>query len=130
MNFIDILESEKNVQESEEAVEEDDDRTLSRLVDQVAFGDMILLNECDNVEEKTIKHIETFVSKMNPEARIHQTLTPMCLFLWFSTPNPLIWNKLPTALDGEPMKHESGEYGVTSFVYREETLSSLKGCTI
>ena len=125
VNFEKILESAENVQDSGEAVGEDDDRTLATLLcDQVEFANVILLNKCDIVDEETLVRIESILKKMNPEAKVHRTTRS-------DIPLDVVMNTDSFDLDeaesapgwmkvmrGEPMKSELEEYGVSSFVYR------------
>ena len=71
VNFEDLMDSVQTVQDTKEAVGEDDLRSLSSLlVDQIEFANVILINKCDEVPKEKVNEIEAKISAMNPDAKI------------------------------------------------------------
>lgn len=74
MHFFDYVDTEKNVQDTGEAVSPDDLRALSQLlVEQVEFADVILLNKCDLVDAAQLDRVEHVLRSLNAEAEIIRT---------------------------------------------------------
>lgn len=60
--------------ERKEAVGDLDDRNVADLlIDQIEFCDVLILNKCDLVDEKTIEKLEKVIRTLQPEAKIIQT---------------------------------------------------------
>jgi len=96
------------------------------LVDQLEFTNIVLLNKSDLTDEENLVDLETFVQKLNPDAKIHRTvqgqLDPSLLINtglydyergaeaedW-----DLEWNKPSSEVE---------EYGFASFAFRSEAL--------
>ncbi len=96
------------------------------LVDQLEFTNIVLLNKSDLTDEENLVNLETFVQKLNPDAKIYRTvqgqLDPSLLINtglydyergaeaedW-----DLEWNKSSSEVE---------EYGFASFAFRSEAL--------
>ncbi len=106
------------------AAGEGDERTISDLLlDQVEFADVIILNKCDLVGEKTVGRVESLLRSLNGRARIirsSQAEVPLDELLNTSrfdfesaAQNPG-WLRV---MRGQETS-EVDEYGISSFVYR------------
>jgi G3E family GTPase len=124
LSFFDYVDSEKNVQDTGEAVGPDDVRVLSQLlIDQVEFADVILLNKCDLVTDAHLDRVEHALRSLNAAAKIIRTTNsavPLSevlntgLFDFARASANPGWLRV---LRGTAVP-ESEEYGITSFVYR------------
>ncbi len=103
-----------------------DKRTIVNLLtDQIEFANVILLNKTDLVSDNDLKVLEALIAKLNPTAKIYQTL--------FGEINPaLILNTglfdFESASEGAGWKKEleevhqpeTEEYGISSTVFRSK----------
>lgn len=103
-----------------------DKRTIVNLLtDQIEFANVILLNKTDLVSDTDLKVLKALIAKLNPTAKIYQTL--------FGEINPtLILNTglfdFESALGGAGWKREleeihlpeTEEYGISSTVFRSK----------
>ncbi|MBE5318245.1 GTP-binding protein [Pedobacter sp. MR2016-19] len=103
-----------------------DKRTIVNLLtDQIEFANVILLNKTDLVSDTDLKVLKALIAKLNPTAKIYQTL--------FGEINPaLILNTglfdFESASDGAGWKKEleevhqpeTEEYGISSTVFRSK----------
>lgn len=129
--FFDALSDDKDIFEKwgdkEEIAEEDMGRSVcSLLIDQIEFANVILLNKTDLVSKEEMQEIRAVVKKLNPEAKILETLYSKVdpevvintgLFDFEAASFHAGWLK---ELRGEHVP-ESDEYGISSFVYRSRT---------
>ena len=104
----------------------EDKRTIVNLLtDQIEFANVILLNKTDLVSDTDLKVLKALIAKLNPTAKIYQTL--------FGEINPsLILNTglfdFESASDGAGWKKEleeihqpeTEEYGISSTVFRSK----------
>lgn len=106
---------------------EGDNRTIVNLLtDQIEFANVIILNKTDLVDEKTLGHLTASIKKLNPGAKIIKSN--------FSKvdPNEILntkrfdfeeaqasagWQK---ELEGGVHTPETEEYGISSFVFRNQ----------
>lgn len=105
---------------------EDDKRTIVNLLtDQIEFANVILLNKTDLVSDTDIKVLRALISKLNPNAKIYQTLfgeiDPSLilntrLFDFESASEGAGWKK---ELE-EIHQPETEEYGISSTVFRSK----------
>ncbi len=105
-------------------VSEEDERTITDLlIEQVEFANVILLNKVDLMEDGDKKELLSLLRKLNPEARVTETIrgnAPLSLLLetgsfdFEKAENSPGWLKV---LRGEECS-EADEYGISSFVYR------------
>ena len=103
--------------------EEGDKHIGHLLIDQLEFSNVIVLNKCDIVQESDIAFAETFISEINPGARIicatYSQVDPReilntGLFSMEVARNSAGWL---ADLQNPASKSESDEYGVLSFIY-------------
>mmetsp|Transcript_36599 Transcript_36599/g.57440 ORF Transcript_36599/g.57440 Transcript_36599/m.57440 type:complete len:430 (-) Transcript_36599:189-1478(-) len=125
VNFMRIMETTDNVQDTKEAVGEDDVRSLScLLIDQVEFANVLLLNKTDLVDEAQLVKIEGLLKQMNPKANVVRTQrsnVPLELVMntgIFDIDEAAATPGWMQVMRGEPMKSEKEEYGVSSFIYK------------
>ncbi len=123
-NFWDIYnsEGERLDQDGETFIEP----LASLLVDQLEFTNIVLLNKTDLVDEENLIDLETFVQKLNPDAKIHRTqqgqLDPSLLI------NTGLYDYERGAeaenwdLEWNQPSSEVEEYGFASFAFRSEAL--------
>jgi G3E family GTPase len=94
------------------------------LMDQLEFANVIILNKCDIVTEDDLEKAKTFITKMNPQAKI------ICSTFSQVNPNEILNTKLfsmeqarhaagwlADIRNSELKQSESEEYGVLSFIY-------------
>lgn len=125
LNFLKDYEEGLDLKEKNLELSEEDDRTIvDLLVDQVEFSNVILLNKADLVSEAERSKLEGILNHLNPEAKRIQTtfgavplkeILNTGLFDFEKAAQAPGWLK---ELRGEHIP-ESEEYGITSFVYRE-----------
>ena len=124
-HFFDYIDSEKTVQDTQEAVNQEDDRRISRLlIEQIEFANVILLNKMDLVSKDQVEKIQTFLKSLNPTAEIlTTTFSKVSLDKVIHTKKFNIkeaeknpgWLKI---MRDAPVIPESEEYGISSFVYK------------
>lgn len=125
-HFFDYVDSEKNVQDTGEAVGPDDLRALSQLlVDQVEFADVILINKSDLATSAQLDRVEHAVRALNAHAdivRTTQSAVPLESVLATGKFNFERAARNPGWLKVLRGTHvpESEEYGISSFVYRAD----------
>ena len=70
-NFMDDFLSTEELRSRGLSMGEEDDRCVVHLLtDQIEFADVIVLNKCDAVEEKTRHKVRRIVEELNPRARL------------------------------------------------------------
>lgn len=124
--FLKILTSGKDLNDVGMAVDSEDQRTLADLlIDQVEFADVVLLNKTDQLSEDAIVELKAVVSKLNPNAQVYPTqysqiplerILSTGLFDMDKAEASPGWLK---ELNNEHTP-ETEEYGVSSFVFRED----------
>lgn len=113
--------------EREEAVGEDDHRTVADLlIDQIEFCDVLILNKCDLLRDDQLNQLEGFLRKLQPEARFIRSVKGKVsptqilntgLFKFDKASQSAGWLKELEATEHTP---ETEEYGISSFVYRSK----------
>lgn len=106
---------------------EGDYRTIVNLLtDQIEFANVIILNKTDLVEEKTVGLLRAAIRKLNPMARIYTAsfgkvavseILNTGLFDFEEAQNSAGWQK---ELEAETHTPETEEYGISSFVFRNQ----------
>ncbi|KAG2452963.1 hypothetical protein HYH02_002300 [Chlamydomonas schloesseri] len=128
--FLDNLTSIEEVADrfneaGQEAPPDDQRQIADLLLEQVEFADVILVNKCDLVTPDQLKTVVAAVRKLNPRAVLHQTTRSRVdiravigtgLFNLEEAADAPGW--LQAIKSDTPLKPESEEYGISSFVYR------------
>uniref|UniRef100_A0A7S3Y3Z9 CobW C-terminal domain-containing protein n=1 Tax=Heterosigma akashiwo TaxID=2829 RepID=A0A7S3Y3Z9_HETAK len=106
------------------AAGEGDGRTVADLlVAQVEFADVILLNKIDLVEANDVVLVENMIKRLNPDARIIQTINSKVGLQQVVGTGAFDFDKAAQApgwlqeLNGEHVP-ETEEYGISSFIFR------------
>lgn len=110
--------------ERKQANDELDTReVVDLLIDQIEFANVLVLNKIDLVENEDVKELKAVLLKLNPEAKIVETVhsqVPLTdvlntdLFDFDKASQGAGWIKELT----EEHTPETEEYGISSFVYR------------
>lgn len=106
---------------------EGDTRTIVNLLtDQIEFANVIILNKTDLVPPKTVGVLKAAIQKLNPSAKIitsefskvaPQEIINTQLFNFDEAQNSAGWQK---ELEGGVHTPETEEYGISSFVFRNQ----------
>jgi G3E family GTPase len=73
-NFLRDFSSLESLQEREQAIGEEDERTIvDLLTDQIDFANVILLNKTDMLDEPQRQRVHAMVRALNPKAKIYET---------------------------------------------------------
>lgn len=106
---------------------EGDHRTIVNLLtDQVEFANIIILNKTDLVDDKSLGMLRATIQRLNPGAKIIQSqfgkvapkeILNTGLFDFDEAQNSAGWQK---ELESEGHTPETEEYGISSFVFREQ----------
>ena len=106
---------------------EGDYRTIVNLLtDQIEFANVIILNKTDLVDEKTVSLLKAFIKKLNPSANIISSkfskvapceIINTKLFDFEIAQSSAGWQK---ELEGGVHTPETEEYGISSFVFRNQ----------
>ncbi len=103
---------------------DEDERSIADLLtDQVEFADVILVNKCDLVDEKELRHVEAMIRSLNADARIIRTtnadvdLGEIIGTGRFDMERSMSSPQWIKELSNEHTP-ETEEYGISSFVYR------------
>jgi G3E family GTPase len=104
-----------------------DYRTIVNLLtDQIEFANVILLNKTDLVDENTVGVLEAAIKKLNPSARIIRSefskvhpkeILNTGLFDFDEAQSSAGWQK---ELEADGHTPETEEYGISSFVFRNQ----------
>ncbi len=104
-----------------------DDRTIVNLLtDQIEFANVIIINKVDLVDKNTVGVLKSAIKKLNPSAKIietsHSKIDPKQilntkLFDFEEAEQSAGWIE---ELNKEEHTPETEEYGIGSFVYRNE----------
>ena len=105
----------------------DDYRTIVNLLtDQIEFANVIILNKTDLVDEDTVGLLQAAIHKLNPSAKIIRSsfgkiapeeILNTELFDFEEAQNSAGWQK---ELQAESHTPETEEYGISSFVFRNQ----------
>ena len=122
--FYDDYQSGESLLDRKQGTDESDIREVSDLlIDQIEFADILLLNKTDLLEPEYVVELEALLKKLNPEAKIIQTVNSQVeletilntgLFDFEKASQAAGWIK---ELNEEHIP-ETEEYGISSFVYR------------
>lgn len=122
--FYDDYQSGESLLDRKQGTDESDTREISDLlIDQIEFADILLLNKTDLLEPEYVVELEALLKKLNPVARIIQTVNSQVeleailntgLFDFEKASQAAGWIK---ELNEEHIP-ETEEYGISSFVYR------------
>ena len=106
---------------------EGDNRTIVNLLtDQIEFANVIILNKTDLVDAKTVGLLKASIQKLNPSAKIitsdfskvePKEILNTKLFDFEEAQNSAGWQK---ELEGGTHTPETEEYGISSFVFRNQ----------
>jgi G3E family GTPase len=106
---------------------EGDNRTIVNLLtDQIEFANIIILNKTDLVDRASLGLLEAAIKKLNPTAKIIQSefgkvdlknVLNTGLFDFEEAQNSAGWQK---ELEGGNHSPETEEYGISSFVFRNQ----------
>ena len=106
---------------------EGDNRTIVNLLtDQIEFANVIILNKTDLVDAKTVGLLKASIQKLNPGAKIIQSnfskvepkeILNTKLFDFEEAQSSAGWQK---ELEGGIHTPETEEYGISSFVFRNQ----------
>jgi G3E family GTPase len=106
---------------------EGDNRTIVNLLtDQIEFANVIILNKTDLVDAKTVGLLKASIQKLNPSAKIltsdfskvdPKEILNTKLFDFEEAQNSAGWQK---ELEGGVHTPETEEYGISSFVFRNQ----------
>ena len=106
---------------------EGDDRTIVNLLtDQIEFANVIILNKTDLVDDKTVGLLKASIQKLNPSAKIitsdfskvdPKEILNTKLFDFEEAQSSAGWQK---ELELESHTPETEEYGISSFVFRNQ----------
>jgi len=106
---------------------EGDHRTIVNLLtDQIEFANVIILNKTDLVDAKTVGLLKASIQKLNPGAKIIQSnfskvepkeILNTKLFDFEEAQSSAGWQK---ELEGGVHTPETEEYGISSFVFRNQ----------
>jgi len=123
VNFLKDYDEAKYLQETEESLGEEDERSVADLlVDQIEFADVLLISKSDLVEESDIARLKAILGSLNTEARIipisHgkvgiEDVLNTGLFDFERAQQAPGWLK---EMRGEHVP-ETEEYGISSFSY-------------
>jgi len=104
-----------------------DDRTIVNLLtDQIEFANVIILNKTDLVDTKTVGLLKASIQKLNPSAKIitsnfskvdAKEILNTKLFDFEEAQSSAGWQK---ELEGSTHTPETEEYGISSFVFRNQ----------
>ncbi|MGD6781572.1 GTP-binding protein [Sutcliffiella horikoshii] len=122
--FYDDYQSGESLLDRKQGTDETDIREISDLlIDQIEFADILLLNKTDLLEPEYVVELEALLKKLNPEAKIIQTVNSQVeleailntmLFDFEKASQAAGWIKELN----EEHTPETEEYGISSFVYR------------
>ncbi|UEX90492.1 GTP-binding protein [Staphylococcus ratti] len=126
--FIHDYQSGDLLLERNEAVGEDDERTVADLlIDQIEFCDVLILNKTDLVSEEELNRLEAMLRKLQPNAEIIRTVNAQVAlekvlntgkFDFEKASQSAGWLQELEAGGHETHTPETEEYGISSFVYR------------
>jgi len=127
-NFLrDYSSHQKAVDRKEFGAEPGDPRTIvDLLVDQVEFANVLVLNKTDLVSSNELANLKQLLKKLNPGAHIIESqygaVDPKLLLNTkaFDLKSASMLPGWKAELSGEQHKPETEEYGISSFVYRND----------
>ncbi len=121
-NFLRDYSTTEKLNDRQQAVNEEDERTIVDLLkDQIEFADVILVNKTDLVSEKEIKTVHGMIRALNPQVVIHDTeesKVPLKAIIGSGLYDPDRASAHAGWLDSL-VEHtpETEEYGISNFIY-------------
>ncbi|QHW36436.1 GTP-binding protein [Staphylococcus ursi] len=126
--FIKDYQSGDMLLDRDQAVGEDDERTIADLlIDQIEFCDVLILNKIDLVSEEEANRLEAMLRKLQPTAKFIRTVNAAVnidevletgRFNFEASSQSAGWLKELEAGGHATHTPETEEYGISSFVYR------------
>ncbi len=122
--FYDDYQSGESLLDRKQGTDESDIREISDLlIDQIEFADILLLNKTDLLEPEYVVELEALLNKLNPEAKIIQTVNSQVELDAILNTGLFDFEKASQAAGwiqelNEEHIPETDEYGISSFVYR------------
>lgn len=122
--FYDDYQSGESLLDRKQGTDESDTREISDLlIDQIEFADILLLNKTDLLEPQYVVELEALLKKLNPEAKIIQTVKSQVELGEILNTGLFDFEKASQAAGwikeiNEEHTPETEEYGISSFVYR------------
>ncbi|MDG5789855.1 GTP-binding protein [Evansella sp. AB-P1] len=103
--------------------EHDIREVVDLLIDQIEFANVIILNKIDLVEEEDAKELKSMLMKLNPEAKVIETIQSNVSLREIMDTNSFDFEKASQGAGwikelNEEHIPETEEYGISSFVYR------------
>ena len=121
-NFLRDYSTTESLEDQNQAVNDDDERTIVDLLsDQLDFANVILVNKSDLVTKEELQTVHGMIRALNPRAVIHDTVeseVPLDSVLGTSLYDPWEASKHDGWLDSL-VEHtpETEEYGISNFIY-------------
>lgn len=126
--FIKDYQSGDMLLDRDQAVGEDDERTIADLlIDQIEFCDVLILNKIDLVSEEEANRLEAMLRKLQPTAKFIRTVNSVVdidevletgRFNFEAASQSAGWLQELEAGGHTTHTPETEEYGISSFVYR------------
>ncbi len=122
--FYDDYQSGESLLDRKQGTDESDTREISDLlIDQIEFADILLLNKTDLLDPQYVVELEALLKKLNPDARIIQTVNSQVELEAILNTGLFDFEKASQAAGwikelNEEHTPETEEYGISSFVYR------------
>ncbi|EHS7218154.1 GTP-binding protein [Staphylococcus pseudintermedius] len=126
--FIKDYQSGDMLLDRDQAVGEDDERTIADLlIDQIEFCDVLILNKIDLVSEEEANRLEAMLRKLQPTAKLIRTVNAQVnidevletgRFNFEAASQSAGWLQELEAGGHATHTPETEEYGISSFVYR------------
>ncbi|MEJ7541411.1 GTP-binding protein [Staphylococcus intermedius] len=126
--FIKDYQSGDMLLDRDQAVGEDDERTIADLlIDQIEFCDVLILNKIDLVSEEEANRLEAMLRKLQPTAKLIRTVNAEVSidevletgrFNFEAASQSAGWLQELEAGGHATHTPETEEYGISSFVYR------------
>ncbi|ELN1775767.1 GTP-binding protein [Staphylococcus pseudintermedius] len=126
--FIKDYQSGDMLLDRDQAVGEDDERTIADLlIDQIEFCDVLILNKIDLVSEEEANRLEAMLRKLQPTAKLIRAVNAQVnidevletgRFNFEAASQSAVWLQELEAGGHATHTPETEEYGISSFVYR------------
>ncbi|MCL4151764.1 UNVERIFIED_CONTAM: hypothetical protein GTU68_063403, partial [Idotea baltica] len=121
-NFLRDYSTTESLEDRDQSVGEDDERTIVDLLsDQVDFANVILVNKTDLISKDELKNVHGMIRSLNPQAQIHDTVeseVPLDTVVGTKLFDPDRASAHEGWLDSL-VEHtpETEEYGISNFIY-------------
>jgi G3E family GTPase len=125
-NFLNDYYSQDHLQDRQQAVGEEDGRTIvDLLTDQIEFANVILINKIDEVSDEELDDVRGIIKALNPKAQVHETeqsVVPLKKIMGTGLYEISEAEQSEGWLDSlHEHTPETEEYGISSFVFRAHT---------